>query len=257
MRLLDKFKLRPSSGAPSASALPIETPTGLRVIDEHFTPESALDLETYIAVGDLTAIHHLARYLWARDLLPTGGTSLLDLGCGSGYGSYLMAEARPEASVIGIDYDAQAVEHARRHHKLENLSFAVGDPTDWERTLGASQFDAIACFDVIEHVQHRELLLEAVAGHLHPQGQLFFSTPCASDTNNLKPGWEHHRIEYSTASLYDFLGRYFSEVLLSEDPSFPGRALFEALHARGVLYELRLNPVICRKPIRIANPYRS
>ncbi len=88
-------------------------------------------------------------------------------------------------------------------------------------------------------------------------GQLLISTPCGAGANNLQPGWEHHRIEFSTASLYDFLRRYFSAVLRSDDPSFPGRAVFEALHARGVLYELRLNPVICRKPIRIANPYRS
>lgn len=257
MRLRDRFGRRRSVIDPAGAAPPLDAPTGLRVIDEHFTPGAALDLETYIAAGDLTAIHHLARYLWARELLPRGEANVLDLGCGSGYGSHILAEARPDARVTGIDYDAQAVEHARRHHQLANLSFAVGDPTAWERTIGSSRFDAIACFDVIEHVQHRELLLEAVVEHLHPHGELFFSTPCASNTNNLKPGWEHHRIEYSTASLYDFLARYFSEVSLSEDPSFPGRPLFEGLHARGVLYELRLNPVICRKPIRIASPYRS
>lgn len=257
MRFFDRLHRRPTSPPPVTSSLPIETPTGHRVVDEHFTPAAALDLETYIEAGDLTAIHHLARYLWARELLPHGATRLLDLGCGSGYGSFLMAEARPEASVIGVDYDAQAVEHARQHHQLRNLSFAVGDPTDWGGTIGGSTFDVITCFDVIEHVLHRELLLEAIAQHLAPDGALYFSTPCASDHNTLRPAWEHHRIEYSTASLYDLLSRYFSEVVRSDDAEFPGRSFFEALHARGVLYELRLNPVICRRAIRISNPYRS
>ena len=257
MRFFDRFH-RPTKGAPSAPPiLPLETPTGHRVVDEHFTPEAALDLDTYIEAGDLTAIHHLARYLWARELLPQGETRVLDLGCGSGYGSFLMAEARPAAHVTGIDYDAQAVESARQRHRSENLCFAVGDPTDWNATMGGASFDVITCFDVIEHVQHRELMLEAIAQHLSPGGTLFFSTPCASDVNILEPAWEYHRIEYSTASLYDLLARYFSEILRSEDEAFPRRSFFEALHARGVLYELRLNPVICRSAIRIPNPYRS
>ncbi len=256
MPFFDKLRRRPRVPRPTRSPLPIETPTGHRVVDEHFTPGAALDLETYIESGDLTAIHHLARYLWARELLPSGEVRVLDLGCGSGYGSFLIAQAHPDAHVLAVDYDVQAVAHAQEHHQLGNLSFAVGDPTDWDGTIGGSSFDLITCFDVIEHVLHRELLLEAIAQHLTPDGALYFSTPCASDRNILQPGWEHHRIEYSTASLYDFLSRYFSEVVRSEDPTFPRRSFFEALHRRGVLYELRLNPVICRKAIRIANPYR-
>jgi 2-polyprenyl-3-methyl-5-hydroxy-6-metoxy-1,4-benzoquinol methylase len=239
---------------PSTAAL-----SGDRVVDEHFTPGAELDIATYVAAGDLTAIHHLVRYYWARAVLAAGEppARILDLGSGSGYGAFLLAQALPEARVIGADYDPQAVAQASRQYHLPNLEFAVGDPTNWEVTLGADTFDAITCFDVIEHVVHRELLLEGVVGHLRHAGQMLFSTPCASNRNNLRPDWEHHRIEYSTASLYDFLRRYFSAVERSEDIHFPERAVFEALHARGILYELRLNPVICREPIAIPNPYRA
>jgi hypothetical protein len=74
--------------------------------------------------------------------------------------------------------------------------------------------------------------------------------------NTLEPGWPRHRIEYGTASLYDFLRRYFREVLRSDQEDFPERALFTGLHERGISYVLRLNPVICSQPIQVENPYR-
>ncbi|MEO8197620.1 MAG: class I SAM-dependent methyltransferase [Thermoanaerobaculia bacterium] len=231
--------------------------SGDRVIDEHFTPGVDLDLETYITAGDLTGIHHLTRYQWARTILREHAplSSLLDLGCGSGYGAFLLAGELRATKILGIDYDPQAIAAATKLYSLPNLTFAVGDPTDWEATIGAESFDVVTSFDVIEHVRHRELYLEGLVRHLRPEGTLLLSTPCGAGRNILRPAWEHHQIEFSAASLYDFLRRYFSTVLRSDEADFPGRAVFEHLHARGIEYLLHLNPVICREPIRILNPY--
>jgi 2-polyprenyl-3-methyl-5-hydroxy-6-metoxy-1,4-benzoquinol methylase len=230
--------------------------TGARVIDEHFSPAAELDLEAYIAAGDLTGIHHLARYDWARTILgEPPPKSLLDLGCGCGYGAFILATALPSTKVHGIDYDPQAIAEAMRRYALPNLSFAVGDPTNWDATIGTQTFEVVTSFDVIEHVRHRELFLEGLVRHLEPAGSLLLSTPCGAGRNILQPGWEHHQIEYSAASLFDFLRRYFAAVLRSDEPGFPGREVFEQLHHRGIEYLLRLTPVICREPIRIPNPY--
>lgn len=242
---------------PVSSESPQAILTGERVVDEHFTPGAELDLEAYIAAGDLTGIHHLTRYHWARTILRelSQPGSLLDLGCGSGYGAFLLAAELPATRVHGIDYDPLAIAEATRRFSLPNLSFAVGDPTDWDATIGAQSFEVVTSFDVIEHVRHRELFLESLVRHLEPTGSLLLSTPCGAGRNILRPGWEHHQIEFSAASLYDFLRRYFSTVLRSDEAGFPGRRVFEQLHDRGIEYLLRLNPVICRDPIQILNPY--
>ncbi|MEO8274923.1 MAG: class I SAM-dependent methyltransferase [Thermoanaerobaculia bacterium] len=250
----------PSNPQPSSpSSAPPALLTSLNVVDEHFTPGAELDLETYIAAGDLTGIHHLVRYQWAREILRTWSpvTSLLDLGCGSGYGSFLLAQALPAVRVLGIDYDPGAVAGASARFPLPNLSFVAGDPTDWKSTIGDGEFDVITCFDVIEHVKHRELMMEGLVGHLRPGGSLLLSTPCGHAANVLVPGWEHHRIEYAAASLYDFLRRYFGRIERSDEAGFPARHVFEELHARGIEYLLHMNPVICSAPIRLPNPYRQ
>src|SRR3954469_6922749 len=62
---------------------------------------------------------HLARYTFAARL--ARGKRVLDAGCGAGYGSAELAHAAQ--SVIGIDVAAEAVDFAREHYRLPNLSF--------------------------------------------------------------------------------------------------------------------------------------
>lgn len=227
--------------------------------DEHFVPTFGLDLEEYIARKDLTAIHHVVRYQWAKAVLSKwdAGGRLLDLGCGAGYGAFLLAEALPDVEVLGVDYDEQAVREAAAAYRRPNLSFRVADPLVWSSSIGDDEFKTIVAFDVLEHVRHREIFLEGVVAHLRPAGRFLFSTPSGMPDNNMKPDWPQHQIEYGTASLYDFLRRYFREVLRSDEEHFPERALFTKLHERGISYVLKLNPVICSEPIRIENPYRT
>jgi SAM-dependent methyltransferase len=251
----------PSPQAPSANPTEGEVRasfTGALVTDEHFVPSFGLDLEEYIARNDLTAIHHLIRYYWAVAVLSKWDLQgrLLDLGCGAGYGAYLLADTLPRVQVLGVDYDGNAVRAAAGRYQRANLSYRVADPLRWSPTIGDGTFETIVCFDVLEHVPHREIFLEGVVTHLTPAGRLLLSTPSGMSENTLKPEWPQHRIEYGTASLYDFLRRYFRQIAASDQADFPERALFTRLQERGISYLLRLNPVICSEPIKIENPYR-
>ncbi len=228
------------------------------VVDEHFVPGMGLDLEPYLRAGNTTGAHHLLRYEWAcsvlRDLRPVG--SVLDIACGAGYGSYLMAKRLPETRVVGVDYDPAAVRRALREYALPNLEYRVGDCTRLDETVGGDPFDCVVSFDTIEHVAHREVMMEGLVNHLRPGGRLLLSTPCGRAQNLLHPRWGHHRLEYSAASLYDFLRRYFRTVQRPEDGTLPHLDVFDRLRGTGIQYTLRLNPVICSDPIVIPNPYR-
>jgi len=226
--------------------------------DEHFVPINGLDLSPYIQAGDMSGIHHLIRYKWAlkviADLLPR---NILDIACGAGYGSYLFAYQFPSASIIGADYDPKAVEFAKKTYSLPNLDYRVGDVLHWDETIGATVFDCIVSFDTIEHVAHREIMMENLVHHIHEAGWLLLSTPSGSLVNVLNPEWQYHRIEYSAASLYDFLRRYFKTILRPDALMLPHANIFDETHGTGADYLLWMNPVICKHPVVVTNPYRT
>jgi SAM-dependent methyltransferase len=230
------------------------------VVDEHYVPESpSLDLTPYIARGDLSGAHHVIHYLWAIACLGEiikPGDRILDSGCGDGYGACAIADAFPRNKVVGCDYDRGAVQHAQSRYSRPNLLFVCDDLTAGLETTSGGEFAAITSFEVLEHVQHRDLTMQWYVEHLRNEGALLLSTPCAHNYNQVKPEWVHHRIEFSSASLYDLLKRYFG-VLVSQDcPNFPGREVFAQLVGTGITYNPRMNPVVCRYPIRVVNPYR-
>ena len=229
---------------------------GSGIVDEHFVPAGGMNLERAIAAGDANAVHHLIRYQWAeRHLADVGPGSVLDLACGAGYGSHHLARRLPGTRVLGVDYDAGAIESARKTYRAANLSFAAGDATRWEETIGRERFDCVVAFDMIEHVSHREILAQSVVEHLASGGRLLLSTPCGWDETRLEPEWEFHRIEYSARALYDFLRRYFSRIVRPEDAAFPHREVFDLLSGGPVTYLLKMNPIVCERPILVDNPY--
>lgn len=232
--------------------------TGNRmVVNEHFVPALGMELAPYLQRGDQTAVHHLIRYQWAAAVLAQNPpATLLDVACGSGYGSAMLAAALPNATIVGADYDPAGVRYANAHHASSRVSFVEGDVHRWAATIGSRRFDCVVSFDTLEHSEHREIFLENLVRHLAPDGRLLLSTPCGYDENHLKPRWLHHHIEYSSASLFDFLRRYFAVVRRPEDADFPQRAIFDQLHGTPVTYLLQMNPVLCEQPIQFANPYR-
>ena len=53
--------------------------------------------------------------------------SVIDVACGAGYGSYMLAKELPQLYVIGVDYDASAVSQANKttHYQTLRLKLAL------------------------------------------------------------------------------------------------------------------------------------
>lgn len=228
------------------------------VVNEHFVPMLGVELKPYLDKGDQTGVHHLIRYQWACAVLADSPPQrLLDVACGSGYGCAMLAEALPTTQFVGADYDPAAVRYGNEHYASERVRFVEGDVHRWEESIGSERFDCVVSFDTLEHSRHREIFLENLVNHLTPDGRLLLSTPSGHDANILKPRWLHHAIEYSSASLYDFLRRYFAVVRRPEETGYPHREVFDQLQGSSVTYALKMNPVLCEQPIQIPNPYRA
>lgn len=113
---------------------------------------------------------HLAAYRWAAGL--AAGRSVLDAGCGEGYGTRLLADAA--ASVLGVDRP-EPVTTARARYRRENLAYEVVDLTRLD-ALGR-RFDVVLSFQVIEHVEDPVDYLSALAAAVAPGGTLVVTTP--------------------------------------------------------------------------------
>lgn len=97
---------------------------------------------------------------------------VLDVGCGGGILSEALARA--EAMVTGIDADTQSIEVASLHAQKSQLTIDYHcTPIEEYSNKG---FDVIVCMEMLEHVQHPELVIEHCKRLLNPKGFLFVST---------------------------------------------------------------------------------
>ncbi|MGN7822625.1 1-acyl-sn-glycerol-3-phosphate acyltransferase [Chitinophaga sp. 22536] len=103
-----------------------------------------------------------------HQLLPKEGR-ILDLGCGYGFMSYMLAYAAPGREITGIDYDEEKIiTAAHGYAKPQNLQFIHGDisATPFEK------YDAFILSDVLHYLQpdEQEQLLQQCIDRLSPDG---------------------------------------------------------------------------------------
>ncbi len=111
---------------------------------------------------------HLVVYEWIA--AQVAGLRVIDMACGEGYGAEVLA--RSAASVVGVDANPEAHEHARLRYVRANLRF--------ERDLVDSfsePADAVVFLQTIEHVQEPVAVLEHFRSLLAAGGVAFISTP--------------------------------------------------------------------------------
>ena len=152
---------------------------------------------------------HLSRYYFAQPLVVQ--KSVIDLGCGAGYGSAVLAKSA--SSVLGLDISKESVDFARRNYSAPNLDFAVSDCC--QTGLKSGSFDAVVCFEVIEHLASQELLIEEIQRVLTKDGFLIISTPNrVYYTEERKESNPYHTREFDFDEFSGFLKSYFGKVVI-------------------------------------------
>ena len=166
----------------------------------------------------MVAAEHLCRYWWAAQFAP--GRRVLDAGCGIGYGSNMLAEAGA-AEVHGVDI-AEPVIEAAAQGAGPGVTFTTGDVAALD--LDADSSDLVVCFEVIEHVEDTDVVLDELARVLAPGGLLLISSP---NRDRYVPGNPHHRYEFLPDELKAELGRRFKQVRLLRQHDWLGSAILE------------------------------
>lgn len=164
--------------------------------------EFALERFTPGTFGPKSAYEHWSRYLFARPWV--AGRDVLDHGCGTGFGSRLLAEVARD--VLAVDLAPGAVVYAREHHPHPRCRFECCAALP--AALPAASRDVVVCFEVIEHLHPQEELLHEFARILRPGGVLLLSTPDPRYTATLGPN-PFHVCELTRDELVALVDRHF------------------------------------------------
>jgi len=111
---------------------------------------------------------HLVVYEWIA--ARCAGLRVIDMACGEGYGTDVLARAA--AAAVGVDANPDAHEHARLRYSRANVRF--------ERDLVDSfsePADAVVFLQTIEHLQEPGAVLEHFRSLVGERGAVYVSTP--------------------------------------------------------------------------------
>jgi 2-polyprenyl-3-methyl-5-hydroxy-6-metoxy-1,4-benzoquinol methylase len=182
---------------------------------------------------------HLAVYEWIAGRV--AGLHVVDLAAGEGYGADVLA--RSAASVVGIEPNPEAYEHARRRYRR------VAFRRDLAETF-AEPADAVVFLQTIEHVADPAAVLANIRAQLRPGGVAYVSTP--NVLTLAPPGAERsgnpwHVREYRPEDFHALCAAHFAGVQLL--------GLFHARALRAHAVALRLGWDRVHRALRLTGPF--
>jgi len=180
-------------------------------------------------------VDHWHRYHFAARWCE--GRRVLDVACGEGYGTALLA--RHAAHVTGVDISAEAVAHAQAAYAdLANARFVAAPCT--ALPLPDASVDVAVSFETIEHIREQDEFLAELSRVLAPDGIVILSCPNKLEYSD-KRGYanEFHVKELYRDELEALVAARFQHLAwYGQRPSFFSVIAPEAEPARGQLVEV-------------------
>lgn len=142
-----------------------------------FTGERAVPWASEQRNWSWVMAHHAQRYAWALQYVSS--KCVLDLGCGTGYGAFMLSWLANH--VAALDVSGEAIRFAERHFgNAPNLTFRVVEIVSefwpmWSDRL----YDVVTAFEVLEHLTVSEMrtVLDRMKDVCTPDGVLLGSIP--------------------------------------------------------------------------------
>lgn len=129
---------------------------------------------------------------------------MLDIACGSGYGSYFLLKQGAK-KVIGIDNDRTTIKRAKGQFHAKNLRFICADAA--LIPLTDQSVDTIVSLETIEHLAHPDIFIRELIRILKKEGVLIISTPNKNTSYGDNP---FHIREYTFQEFTEFLTPFAS-----------------------------------------------
>jgi SAM-dependent methyltransferase len=156
------------------------------------------------------AAEHLARYAFAEKFIVD--KAVLDVACGEGYGTAILA---PKTSkTVGVDISTDVIRFAnKKYSECKRASFKVGDIA--HLPFSADSFDVVVCFETIEHLDEPQQAISELRRVLRQGGALLISTPNKSEySDRFEYNNPFHKREMNLQEFKGYLASDFDYVYL-------------------------------------------
>jgi len=119
---------------------------------------------------------------------------VLEVGCGSGYGAFLLHKLNPK-SYVGLDVMEEQIELAQMQYP--QFRFLVQSAQDLSQFANES-LDTVVIFGVLHHIKTWRMALDEIKRVLRPNGNLFLEEPRRSDIKLFDSffRWAHPNIDF-------------------------------------------------------------
>ncbi|MCK5001898.1 MAG: class I SAM-dependent methyltransferase [Gammaproteobacteria bacterium] len=182
--------------------------------------------------------------IWALHKYSPELKSFLEIGCGTGFVISAISKQFPEANLSGSEYLEEGLIYAQQ--RLPSTKFTQMDA----RNIPCeSELDAIGAFDVLEHIEEDEVVLQQIYKALKPGGAIFITVPQHRWLWSAVDEYACHVRRYSSKELHQKVCGAGFEILRST--SFVS-TLLPAMYVSRLLQrdkmddmaELRINPIL-------------
>ena len=140
--------------------------------------------------------------IWALKKYFTGMRSFLEIGCGTGFVLARVRASFPQAHVAGSEIFR------------EGLAFAAGRmpatellQMDAREIPFAAEFDVVAAFDVLEHIEEDEKVLQQMYAAVKPGGGIIITVPQHPWLWSGMDDYSFHKRRYTKAGLMNKVGQ--------------------------------------------------
>ncbi len=151
------------------------------------TRQRMLEIEDHIRIS-----RHIERYALLRQY---AAGRVLDIACGCGYGSYLLATNPDVVHVTGVDADAESIAHANSNFKNDKTGFVQSTIQDY---TSPGKIDLVVSVETIEHLKD----ISAFSAFLERNSAPRFIVTYPSKKTTHYNKFHHHDLNVESASAY-------------------------------------------------------
>jgi 2-polyprenyl-3-methyl-5-hydroxy-6-metoxy-1,4-benzoquinol methylase len=157
-------------------------------------------LEINYSLGAMDTLVSLARYNFVNRVLNNKSLTVLDFGCGSGYGTKVLKEQFANVTSFDIYPDGYLPEGIDVCQDINKVK--------------STKYDIITCFEVIEHMDEpaQQKLMNDLHSLVTPSGTLFISTVRKMDPPPTENRKKEHVRELTYEELLNFCNEKFNTV---------------------------------------------
>lgn len=186
--------------------------------------------------------------LWAIHRYSPSLKSFLEIGCGTGFVISGISKRFPGVRLFGSEYLEEGLVYARQHVPTAEFVQMDARCIPYE-----SELDAIGAFDVLEHIEEDEAVLQQMYKALTPGGFLFITVPQHRWLWSVVDEYACHVRRYDATELHKKVFKAGFEIIQSTSfvsTLLPAMYLSRLLQrnkldvSMDVMVELRINPIL-------------